>query len=95
MTIGSASPSTRFETIKWESDEAFFAFMDRLGISGVLYSIIGLFLTFDSLNLDSMAYLLTTVYLVVVGIQGFSDEADARWRRGAGAAPHWARRWSP
>ena len=31
-----------------------------------------------------MAYLLTTVYLVVVGIQGFSDEADARWRRGAG-----------
>ena len=31
-----------------------------------------------------MAYLLTTVYLVVVGIQGFSDEADARWRRGVG-----------
>lgn len=73
-----------YETIKWESDEAFFAFMDRLGISGVLYSIIGLFIAFDSLNLDSMAYLLTTVYLVVVGIQGFSDEADARWRRGVG-----------
>jgi hypothetical protein len=73
-----------YKTIKWESDEAFFAFMDRLGISGVLYSIIGLFITFDSLNLDSMAYLLTTVYLVVVGIQGFSDEADARWRRGVG-----------
>jgi len=73
-----------YETISWESDEAFFAFMDRLGISGVLYSIIGLFIAFDSLNLDSMAYLLTTVYLVVVGIQGFSDEADARWRRGVG-----------
>jgi hypothetical protein len=73
-----------YETINWESDEAFFAFMDRLGISGVLYSIIGLFITFDSLNLDSMAYLLTTVYLVVVGIQGFSDDADARWRRGVG-----------
>ena len=73
-----------YETINWESDEAFFAFMDRLGISGVLYSIIGLFIAFDSLNLDSMAYLLTTVYLVVVGIQGFSDEADARWRRGVG-----------
>tara|TARA_B100001741_G_scaffold100160_1_gene82278 strand:- start:1684 stop:3105 length:1422 start_codon:yes stop_codon:yes gene_type:complete len=73
-----------YETIQWESDEAFFAFMDRLGISGVLYSIIGLFIAFDSLNLDSMAYLLTTVYLVVVGIQGFSDEADARWRRGVG-----------
>lgn len=46
--------------------------------------IIGLFVTFDSVNLDSIAYLLTTVYLIVIGIQGFSDEADARWRRGVG-----------
>ena len=58
--------------------------MDRLGVSGALYTIIGLFVTFDSVNLDSIAYLLTTVYLVVIGIQGFSDEADARWRRGVG-----------
>ena len=73
-----------YETVNWESDDAFFAFMDRLGISGVLYSIIGLFIMFDSLNLESMAYLLTTVYLVLLGIQGFSDEAEARWRRGIG-----------
>ena len=73
-----------YETVNWESDDAFFAFMDRLGISGVLYSIIGLFIMFDSLNLESMAYLLTTIYLVLLGIQGFSDEAEARWRRGIG-----------
>lgn len=73
-----------YETVTWESDDAFFAFMDRLGISGALYSIIGLFIMFDSLNLESMAYLLTTVYLVLLGIQGYSDEADARWRRGVG-----------
>ena len=73
-----------YENLSWDDDEAFFAFMDRLGVSGALYTIIGLFVTFDSVNLDSIAYLLTTVYLVVIGIQGFSDEADARWRRGVG-----------
>jgi hypothetical protein len=73
-----------YKALKWDSDEAFFAFMDRLGVSGALYTIIGFFITFDSVNLESVAYLLTTVYLVVIGIQGFSDEADARWRRGVG-----------
>lgn len=73
-----------YESFDWDNDEAFFAYMDRLGMSGVLYSIIGLFIMFDSLNLESMAYLLTTVYLVILGIQGFSEEADARWRRGVG-----------
>ena len=73
-----------YESFEWDNDEAFFAYMDRLGMSGVLYSIIGLFIMFDSLNLESMAYLLTTVYLVILGIQGFSEEADARWRRGVG-----------
>ena len=73
-----------YEPFDWETDESFFAYMDRLGISGVLYSIIGLFIMFNSLNLESMAYLLTTVYLVVLGIQGFSEESDARWRRGVG-----------
>ena len=73
-----------YESFEWDTDAAFFAYMDRLGISGVLYSIIGLFIMFDSLNLESMAYLLTTVYLVILGIQGFSEEADARWRRGVG-----------
>ena len=73
-----------YKALKWDSDESFFAFMDRLGVSGALYTIIGLFVAFDSVNLESIAYLLTTVYLVVIGIQGFSDEADARWRRGVG-----------
>ncbi len=73
-----------YKALKWETDEAFFTYMDRLGFCGALYTIIGLFVTFDSVNLDSIAYLLTTVYLIVIGIQGFSDEADARWRRGVG-----------
>ena len=73
-----------YEHVKWSSDDAFFAFMDRLGVSGMLYSIVGVFIALNSANLESLAYLLVTVYLIVIGIQGFSDEADARWRRGLG-----------
>ena len=50
----------------------------------MLYSIVGVFIALNSANLESLAYLLVTVYLIVIGIQGFSDEADARWRRGLG-----------
>ena len=73
-----------WENVTWESDDSFFEFMDRIGISGVAYTVVGLFLTFDAIDLDSFAYLAITVYLVILGIQGFSEENDARWRRGIG-----------
>ena len=72
-----------WERFDWESDEVFFQFMDRLGIAGVLFTVIGIMLTFDS-SLDSIAYLVMTLYLVLLGIQGFSEENDAMWRRGFG-----------
>ena len=73
-----------WESISWESDDAFFAFMDRLGIAGVSYSIIGIFIALNNVDLESIAYLLMTVYLIIIGVQGFSEENDARWRRGLG-----------
>ena len=73
-----------WESVTWESDEAFFSFMDRLGIAGVSYSIIGIFLAFNNVDLESIAYLLMTVYLIIIGVQGFGEENDARWRRGLG-----------
>lgn len=73
-----------WESITWESDEVFFSFMDRLGIAGVSYSIIGIFVAFNNVDLESIAYLLMTVYLIVIGVQGFGEENDARWRRGLG-----------
>ena len=41
-------------------------------------------MAFDAIDLDSFAYIAITVYLVILGIQGFSEENDARWRRGIG-----------
>ena len=73
-----------WENMEWESNDSFFQFMDRLGIAGVAYTVVGLFLAFDAIDLDSFAYIAITVYLVILGIQGFSEENDARWRRGIG-----------
>lgn len=73
-----------WEKAKWSSDEIFFAFMDRLGLAGLAYSLIGVYLALNTAELDSAAYLLMTVYLVIVGVQGFDEENDAVWRRGLG-----------
>ena len=69
---------------EWENDEEFFSFMDRLGMVSVIYTLIGLFMIFVQASLESVAYLLMTVYLIVLGIQGFDERFDARWRRGIG-----------
>ena len=73
-----------FESVSWESDDVFFMFMDRLGVVGAAYTLIGLFLALNTVDLETIAYLLMTVYLVVLGVQGFGEETDARWRRGIG-----------
>ena len=66
-----------YKALKWDSDESFFAFMDRLGVSGALYTIIGLFVAFDSVNLESIAYLLTTVYGSILTAFLFANSLDS------------------
>ena len=73
-----------WEQVSWPSDEVFFNFMDRLGIGGLSYSLVGIFMCLNTVDLDSIAFLLMTMYLVFIGVQGFSEETDARWRRGLG-----------
>ena len=73
-----------FEGASWPSDNEFFAFMDRLGLAGLAYSLIGVYVALNTADLDSAAFLLMTVYLVVIGVQGFDEENDAVWRRGLG-----------
>jgi hypothetical protein len=73
-----------WDSVDWESDDAFFAFMDRLGVAGLAYTLIGIAVTLTNVDLESLAFLLMTVFLVFTGIQGFSEEHDASWRRGLG-----------
>jgi len=48
------------------------------------YSLVGVYVALNTADLESIAYLLMTVYLVIVGVQGFDEENDAVWRRGLG-----------
>ena len=65
----------------WLNDNAFFEFTDRMGMIGVGTIIAGIFFLINNPDWDTLTYGLTTVVLIGVGIQGYSDDYDARWRR--------------
>ena len=69
------------EFFEWESDDIFLDFLDRLGMAGVFSAIIGIFFMFGEIDQWSFAWVLTTVILIAVGIQGYAPEYEARWRR--------------
>tara|TARA_B100001142_G_scaffold235975_1_gene234424 strand:- start:6797 stop:11020 length:4224 start_codon:yes stop_codon:yes gene_type:complete len=69
------------EFFEWENDETFLDFLDRLGMAGILSAIVGIFFMFGEINEWSFAWILTTVILIAVGIQGYAPEHEARWRR--------------
>lgn len=72
--------SKRFE---WDSDDEFFSFMDRLGLTGTLYTLIGATMAMNGFN-ESYSYLIATLYLIVIGVQGFSEQTASKWRRTVG-----------
>ncbi len=73
------------EAFDWGSDQTFFEFMDRIGLVGVGTMITSIFLIFNGGDTwTTLAFSLTTVVLIGVGIQGYSPEFDARWRRVVG-----------
>ena len=71
-----------FEFFEWENDDSFLDFIDRLGMVGVLSAIVGVFFVLGGgVEEWEIAWVLTTVILIAVGIQGYSPEYEARWRR--------------
>ena len=70
-----------FEFFEWDSDDDFLDFLDRLGMAGVLSALAGIFFTFGELDQWSLAWVLTTVVLIAIGIQGYAPDYEARWRR--------------
>jgi len=73
-----------WQTFNWENDNDFLDFMDYLGMGGLLSAISGTWYAFEGTNIDSFSWLIMTVLFTMVAIQGFSEENDARWRRGFG-----------
>ena len=71
------------KTFDWPNDDDFFAFMDRMGMTATLYTLVGGAMAFAEFN-ESVAFLVATVYLVSVGIQGFTETGSVKWRRAIG-----------
>ncbi len=69
------------EYFEWKSDDEFLDFLDRLGMTGILSALVGVFFMLGEVDQWSFAWLLTTVILIAVGIQGYAPEHEARWRR--------------
>ena len=73
-----------WQTFNWDSDNDFLDFMDYLGMGGLLSAISGTWYAFNGTSIESFSWLVMTVLFTMVAIQGFSEENDARWRRGYG-----------
>ena len=86
LTIASIKTDSVYDYpgFDWESDESFFEFVDQIGLMGVATTIIGIFMVFNNTGLDTLAFALTTLVLIGVGIQGYSPDFEARWRRVVG-----------
>ena len=71
------------ERFDWPDDDEFFGFMDRLGLTGTLYTLIGAVMAMNKYD-TSYSYLIATLYLIVIGVQGFSEQTQSKWRRAVG-----------
>ena len=73
-----------YDRFEWKSDQDFFEFLDQIGLAGVASTIVGIFMLFSNTGMDTLSFTLTTFVLIGVGIQGYSPEFEARWRRVVG-----------
>ena len=72
------------DLFNWENDEEFFNVIGTLGISGLFSSLVGLILIFNDDSNWIIVTLCMTLLLTLVGVQGFQEKYDARWRRAIG-----------
>ena len=72
------------DLFSWDNDEEFFNVIGALGISGLFSSLVGLILIFNDDSNWIIVTLCMTLLLTLVGVQGFQEKYDARWRRAIG-----------
>ena len=72
------------DLFSWDNDEEFFNVIGTFGISGLFSSLVGLILIFNDDSNWIIVTLCMTLLLTLVGVQGFQEKYDARWRRAIG-----------
>ncbi len=74
-----------WKALEWENEDEYFSWIDRVGIAAIGYFLIGISWIMGAANLDSSLWVVWTIYLAGIAIQGFRDETETPWRRGFGS----------
>ena len=84
-TFCSSKTDYAWKIFRWDDEDAFFSWLDTLGILAMGYVVVGFCLAMTEFDPDEFIWALMAVYLAGVGLQGFREETEAPWRRGFGS----------
>ena len=84
-TFCSSKTDYAWKIFGWDDEDAFFSWLDTLGILAMGYVVVGFCLAMTEFDPDEFIWALMAVYLAGVGLQGFREETEAPWRRGFGS----------
>tara|TARA_Y100001980_G_C14556710_1_gene349547 strand:+ start:4799 stop:8917 length:4119 start_codon:yes stop_codon:yes gene_type:complete len=73
-----------WEGFNFDDEKTYFDWLDRIGIMSILYIIIGIVWIMETAEMDSLMWIIISIYLSTVAIQGFQEETDSGWRRSIG-----------
>ena len=73
-----------WEFINWDDEGEYFDWIDRVGLLGIAYFLVGISWALGFGEQDSLIYAIFAAFLSGIAIQGFREETDAAWRRAVG-----------
>ncbi|MGY8754281.1 MAG: hypothetical protein ACKVIR_01190 [Candidatus Poseidoniales archaeon] len=87
MTIIASKPELAWswKTFDWNDESDYYSWIDTVGMFAVGYFLIGLAWAIGELEIDALMWVMWTLYLSGISIQGFRDETETPWRRGIGS----------
>ena len=74
-----------WELFDWSDENEYYSWIDRVGLLGIAYFLIGITWAIGEAEEDAMLWAIWATFLSGVAIQGFRDETETPWRRGLGS----------
>ena len=84
-TFISSKTDYAWKIFGWDDEEAFFSWLDTVGIFAMGYVVAGFWLAMTEFDPNELIWTLMALYLAGIGLQGFREETEAPWRRGFGS----------
>ena len=73
-----------WEFLNWDDEGEYFDWVDRVGLLGIAYFLVGISWALGFGDQDSLIYAIFAAFLSGIAIQGFREETDTVWRRAVG-----------